>query len=105
MAKLVTTTFVSLDGYMVGDDEDMSWVIDTFDADMGKDIGDSFQNTGAILLGRVTYDIMSAYWPTAIPDGNYDYDNPAEGSGDPVITERMNNLPKIVFSRTLNTAR
>ncbi len=48
---------------------------------------------------------MSAYWPTAIPDGNYDYDNPAEGSEAPVITERMNNLPKIVFSRRLNTVR
>jgi dihydrofolate reductase len=89
---------------MVGDDEDMSWVIDTFDAEMGKDIASGFQETGAILLGRVTYDIMSAYWPTAIPDGNYDYDNPAEGSEDPVITERMNNLPKIVFSRTLERA-
>jgi dihydrofolate reductase len=104
MAKVVSHTFVSLDGYMVGDDEDMSWVIDTFDAQMGKDIGNSFQEIGAILLGRVTYDIMSAYWPHAVPDGNYDYDNPAEGSEDPVITEGMNTLPKIVFSRTLETA-
>jgi dihydrofolate reductase len=103
MAKLVASTFVSLDGYMVGDDEDMSWVIESFNAEMGKDIGKSFEDTGAILLGRVTYDIMSSYWPHAIPDGNYDYDNPAAGSEDPVITERMNNLPKIVFSRTLKS--
>jgi dihydrofolate reductase len=89
---------------MVGDDEDMSWVIDTFDAEMGKDIANSFQETGAILLGRVTYDIMSAYWPHAIPDGNYDYDNPSEGSEDPVITEGMNNLPKVVFSTTMQNA-
>lgn len=89
---------------MVGDDEDMSWVIDTFDAEMGKDIGDGFQETGAILLGRITYDIMAAYWPNAVADGNYDYDNPAEGSEDPVITEGMNTLPKIVFSTTLENA-
>jgi dihydrofolate reductase len=89
---------------MVGDDEDMSWVIDTFDAEMGKDIAGSFQEIGAILLGRVTYDIMSTYWPNAIPDGNYDYDNPSEGSEDPIITEGMNNLPKIVFSTTMQSA-
>jgi dihydrofolate reductase len=89
---------------MVGDDEDMSWVIDTFDAEMGKDIAGGFQEIGAILLGRVTYDIMFAYWPNAIPDGNYDYDHPSEGSEDPVITEGMNNLPKIVFSTTMQSA-
>lgn len=103
MAKLVAHTFVTLDGYMVGDDEDMSWVIDTFDAEMGNDIRDGLVDTGAILLGRVTYEIMSAYWPTAIPEGNYDEVEPAGGSEDPVITERMNNLPKIVFSRTLQS--
>jgi len=103
MARLATNTFVSLDGFMVGDDEDMSWVIDSFDAEMGKDIGESFQDTGSILLGRITYEIMASYWPHVQPDGNYDFDNPAEGSEDPVISERMSNLPKIVFSRTLDT--
>ena len=103
MVRLVANTFVSLDGFMVGDDEDMSWVIDTFDAEMGKEIGDGLDETGAILLGRVTYEIMASYWPHAIPDGNYDVDNPAEGSEDPVITDHMNNLPKIVFSRTLQS--
>ncbi len=42
----------------------------------------------AILLGRLTYEEFLSYWPVAKDD-------------DPTITERMNNLPKFVFSRTL----
>ena len=42
----------------------------------------------AILLGRQTYEEFSSRWPTRTDD-------------DPVITERMNNLPKFVFSRSL----
>ena len=45
----------------------------------------------AILMGRVTYELMAAYWPSA-------------GEDDPVIAARMNSLPKIVFSRTLDKA-
>ena len=32
--RVVASTFVTLDGYMVGPDEDISWVIDGFDAEM-----------------------------------------------------------------------
>ena len=41
-----------------------------------------------ILFGRVTYELMSKYWPT-------------DTVNDPYIKERMNNLPKVVFSRTM----
>jgi dihydrofolate reductase len=44
-----------------------------------------------ILLGRVTYELMASYWPAATAE-------------DPVITVGMNNLPKIVFSKTLERA-
>jgi dihydrofolate reductase len=45
------------------------------------------------VFGRVTYDLMAGYWPTA-----------AAIEGDPVVAEQMNELPKIVFSRALDWA-
>lgn len=57
---------------------------------------------GGMILGRVTYQIMEAYWPNAVPEGNYDEVRPAEGKEDPGITYSMNKLPKIVFSKNLS---
>ena len=39
--RVVTTTFVTLDGYMVGPDEDVSWVIEGFDREMQADIAEA----------------------------------------------------------------
>ena len=43
------------------------------------------------MFGRITYALMASYWPTPLAIKN-----------DPVVAERMNNLPKVVFSRTLD---
>jgi len=48
---------------------------------------------GAILFGRVTYELMASYWPT-----------PAAQSDDPAVAHLMNTLPKVVVSRTLQKA-
>lgn len=101
MRKVIASVFVSLDGFIVGENEDMSWVADNFDGEFGREMSDHINSLGGILLGRITYEIMSGYWPNAAPSGNYDQVKPAEGSEDPVITDRMNSLPKIVFSKTL----
>jgi dihydrofolate reductase len=64
--SVVASTFVTLDGYMVGPDEDISWVIDRFDPEMAEDIAlDMSRDSDAFVLGRVTYEIFAAYWPTA----------------------------------------
>jgi len=47
------------------------------------------RSVDTIVFGRVTYQHMAAYWPTAPRDE---------------IADKMNNLPKIVFSRTLEKA-
>jgi len=49
------------------------------------------RSVDTILFGRVTYQLMANYWPTqaAIED-------------DPIVAKKMNAIPKIVFSRTLN---
>jgi dihydrofolate reductase len=46
-----------------------------------------------LLFGRVTYELMAGFWPT-----------PQAMNHFPVVAERMNSLPKVVFSRTLENA-
>lgn len=104
MAKIIASEFITLDGYMVGENEDMSWVIDNFNDELGREMSNHIGSLGGIILGRITYEIMSPYWPNAIPAGNYDEVKPADGTEDPVITDRMNNLPKIIYSKTITSA-
>ncbi len=91
MGKLMTSTFVSLDNIMVAANEDMSWVIDDFDMEMGQDMGGVMASMQAILLGRTTYEIMVKHWPAVT------------GAEDPGADE-MNLTPKVVFSTTLEKA-
>ncbi|MGW0584312.1 dihydrofolate reductase family protein [Streptomyces sp. NPDC002920] len=98
MGKLVLTSFVTLDGvYQApgGPDEDTrggfahgGWSFPYGDDDFGRFMGGVFDQVGAFLLGRRTYDIFSAFWPKVT--------DPA----DPVAG-KLNALPKYVVSRTL----
>jgi dihydrofolate reductase len=100
--RVVASTFVTLDGYMVGPDEDISWVIDGFDAKMQEDIADAMSREADVFVfGRVTYEIFAAYWPNAVPYDEGDEVNPAEGKEDPRIIRALNESPKLVASRTL----
>jgi hypothetical protein len=51
MGKIIASIFVSLDNIMVAENEDMSWVIDNFDGEMGNDMGEVMGSMQAILLG------------------------------------------------------
>jgi dihydrofolate reductase len=92
MGTIAVTELTSLDGVMQSPGSTdvpfkyRGWVLD-FDA--GPE-GDRFkleeaQNAEALLLGRVTYEAMQAFWPTA------------EGE----FADRLNELPKYVVSSTL----
>ena len=105
--RIVASAFVTLDGYMVGPDEDMSWVAVGFDPVMQAEIAETMSaDTDAFIFGRVTYEeVFAAYWPTAVPYAPGDALKPAEGKEDPRIIHALNKSPKTVFSRTLATAR
>jgi dihydrofolate reductase len=90
MRKLVVFNFVSVDGYFVDRNGDMSWAHAT-DREFNEYVQNNARGGGELLFGRVTYDLMAKYWPT-----------PAARQNDPVVAEGMNNLPKVVFSRTLD---
>ena len=79
MRKIITTTFVTLDGVMQapgGPEEDTSggfkyggWQYGHFDDSTTGDILNGFMHQPfELLLGRITYDIFAAYWPTATTD-------------------------------------
>jgi dihydrofolate reductase len=100
--SVVASTFVTLDGYMVGPDEDMSWATAGFDREMQADIAEAMsRESDVFVFGRVTYEIFAAYWPRAVPYQPGDELRPEEGKEDPRIIRALNAYPKVVFSRTL----
>jgi dihydrofolate reductase len=75
MRKLIVSTFLTLDGVMQapgGPGEDDSegfkhggWSVSYWDDRMGQIMGEATSKPFAMVLGRKTYDIMAAFWPTA----------------------------------------
>jgi hypothetical protein len=50
MRKVIASTFVTVDGYVVGPNEDMSWVMNNFNEEMAKYAGDLMNSMDTILL-------------------------------------------------------
>jgi class 3 adenylate cyclase len=96
MRRLIASEFVTVDGVMEapGHDEHRdgknAWALRYADADQQRYKAEELLEAGAVLLGRVTYEIFAAFWPTAPSD---------EGFAD-----RMNTVPKYVVSQSLKTA-
>ena len=93
MQKLLVFNQVTLDGYFAGVNGDISWAKDNQDAEFRAFVEDNAKGGGLLLFGRITYELMAGYWPT-----------PYAIKNDPIVAERMNNLPKVVFSRTMDKA-
>jgi dihydrofolate reductase len=100
--RVVVSEFVTLDGYMVGPDEDISWVAEGFDPQMQDDIADETDRLyDLFVFGRVTFDMFADYWPHAVPYDKGDALKPSAGKEDPRIIRALNDRPKLVFSTTL----
>ena len=91
MRKVFLFNMVTLDGFFEGPNQDISW--HHVDDEFNEFAIDQLKEVDTLLFGRVTYEGMASYWPTefAIRD-------------DPIVAGLMNNLPKIVFSKTLEKA-
>jgi dihydrofolate reductase len=81
-------TLYSLDGFFEGPNKELDW--HHVDEQFHEYAIDLLHHVDAILFGRLTYQMMAAYWTTLHAAAN-----------DPVITSLMNSKNKIVFSRTL----
>lgn len=86
MRKLIAAINMTLDGFcdhtsMIADEE------------IHQHYNELLLNSGAIIYGRITYQLME-YWPTIVknPTGNKPMDE---------FAVTMDNIPKVVFSRTL----
>jgi len=102
---VVATMFMTLDGYIVGPDEDVSWVQVGFDPEMLDDLAQVIADrSDTFVLGRTTYEIFAAYWPTAIPFAEGDEVRVSEGKEDPRIIRALNDYPKLVVSTTMAAA-
>jgi dihydrofolate reductase len=89
MAKLIAAMNMTLDGFcdhtaMTADDE------------IHQHYSDLISNSGTLLYGRITYQLMESYWPSVVktPTGNKATDE---------FAVSIDNVPKIVFSRTLES--
>lgn len=98
MRKLFVSEFLTLDGVMQApgaSDEDLEggfqhggWQLAYFDEVFAKSMNETMANTGGFVLGRKTYEVFAAYWPSA-----------KEEVGE--FADVMNDMPKHVASRTL----
>ncbi|HZS89516.1 MAG TPA: dihydrofolate reductase family protein [Chloroflexota bacterium] len=95
MRKIIVTMWITLDGFIAGPNNDMSWI--RVDDAMGRYEGDLVGAADTLMLGRVTYQSFAGAWP-------YVPDNPAASEGEKEYARQLNSMRKIVFSRTLEAA-
>ena len=99
LRKIVVLCFITLDGVMQapgGPEEDSTdgfkhggWTVGYFDNFLGKGMDEQMREPFDLLLGRKTYEIFAAYWPSVKegPDG--------------IIADKLNSAKKYVASKTL----
>ncbi len=92
MRKLIVSEFVSLDGVM----EDPRWTFQFMSEEREDFKFDELSASGALLLGRVTYEGFAAAWPTMTDQ----YEGPRRDELQS-YTDMMNGYPKYVVSTTL----
>jgi dihydrofolate reductase len=94
MRRLIVFNHISLDGYFVDKNNDMSWAkADHQDEEWNAFVSENASGGGVLVFGRITYQLMASFWPT-----------PFAIESMPVVAKGMNSMPKVVFSRTLDQA-
>lgn len=96
LRKIHLFVMLSLDGYFEGPDHDLSW--HNVDDEFNKFAIEQLRETGLILFGRRTYQLMESFWPKMEADPKTSPDNLE-------IARLINRIEKIVFSRTLESVR
>ncbi|HEY3387061.1 MAG TPA: dihydrofolate reductase family protein [Saprospiraceae bacterium] len=89
MRKLIAAMNMTLDGFC--DHTSM-----TADEELHQHYADLLSSGGALLYGRITYKLMEDYWPSVVK-------NPTGIKATDDFARIIENIPKIVFSRTLKT--
>jgi dihydrofolate reductase len=93
--RIVVMLSVSLDGFFEGPDHDLSWGM--VDDEVHTEFNQVLGAMSAFLEGRVTYELMDEYWPTAD-------DDPDISAPMAEFARIWRAMPRIVYSRTLEKA-
>lgn len=92
MRRVLFFMMISLDGYFEGDAHSIDW--HNVDTEFNDFALSQLDEVDTLLFGRLTYEMMAGYWPTA-----------QARAEDPEVAARMNDTPKIVFSNSLREAK
>lgn len=91
MRKLIVSNLITLDNLYAGPNGEIDWFItnDEFFAFSNQQLTE----VDTLLFGRITYEGMRDFWTSESAQAD-----------DPYTADKMNTLPKLVFSRTLDKA-
>ncbi len=93
--RLYVSMLVSLDGFVEGPRHELDW-FDDESPEFNRYCEEMIDSVGLALYGRRSYELMLAYWPNA--------EKQAGSEQERAFARKMNALPKVVVSRTLERA-
>jgi len=95
MRKIISFMHISLDGFVAGPNGEMDWI--KVDQELFDYVGNRIGKGDTALYGRVTYEMMEGYWPTAA-------DNPNASKHDIEHSKWYSEVHKVVLSTTMKGA-
>jgi dihydrofolate reductase len=95
MRKIISFMHISLDGFVAGLNGEMDWI--KVDEEIFDYVGKRISEGDTALYGRVTYQMMENYWPTA-------GDKPTATKHDIEHSKWYKKVHKVVLSKTMKDA-
>jgi len=92
MRKIISFMHISLDGFVAGPNGEMDWI--KVDEEIFDFVGKRISEGDTALYGRVTYEMMENYWPTAA-------DKPTASRHDIEHSKWYSKVHKVVLSKTM----
>jgi dihydrofolate reductase len=92
MRKIISFMHISLDGFVAGPKGEMNWI--KLDQEIFDYVGQRISASDTAIYGRVTYEMMESYWPTA-------GDKPTASKHDIDHSKWYKKAHKVVLSKTM----
>lgn len=92
MRKIISFMHISLDGFVAGPNGEMDWI--KVDEEIFDHVGKRISQGDTSLYGRITYQMMENYWPTAA-------DKPTATKHDIEHSKWYSKVHKVVLSKTM----
>ncbi|MFM7858551.1 MAG: dihydrofolate reductase family protein, partial [Flammeovirgaceae bacterium] len=96
MRKLSLFMHTSLDGFVAGPNGEIDWI--KVDAEIADFVANRLQHCDTAVYGRITFDMMEAYWPMAA-------DQPHATQHDIEHSAWYAKIQKVVLSKSLTEGK